>query len=116
MTPPYRELVRLFHILSLESRLRILDELRYGDACVCHLQYLLGRPQAYVSQQLRRLRDAGIVDTYREGTNVFYRLRDQLTRQVIDLALGPVKESRPVNPQCPCPRCKAAYHEVDKAA
>ena len=51
--PEYADRVELFHLLSLENRLRILDELRYGDACVCHLQHKLKKSQAYVSQQLR---------------------------------------------------------------
>ena len=101
----YRTQAKLFHTLSLESRLFILDELRYDDACVCHLQHRLGKPQAYVSQQLRILKDAGLVDTHREGVNVFYRLADSLTRILLDLALGPVDETRPVDPSCPCPRC-----------
>lgn len=96
---------KLFHVLSLENRLRILDELRYGDACVCHLQHRLKKPQAYVSQQLRILKDAEIVDTERDGVNVFYRLIDPLSRQLLRVALGPIDPRRPVDPSCPCPRC-----------
>jgi DNA-binding transcriptional ArsR family regulator len=103
----YRARAELFHLLSLENRLRILDELRYGDACVCHLQHMLKRPQAYVSQQLRILKDAGIVDTHKEGANVFYYLTDPLARGVLDKVLGPLEQNRPVDPGCPCPRCAA---------
>lgn len=52
----YREPARLFHLLSHPARLHILDELRREDAYVYHLQAVLGRPQAYVSQQLQVLR------------------------------------------------------------
>ncbi len=103
--PSYREKAELFHLLSLESRLRILDELRYGDACVCHLQHYLHRPQAYVSQQLRVLKDAGVVDDHKDGVNVFYRLADPTAREMLRIALGPVDADRPVDPACPCPRC-----------
>ena len=103
----HRARAELFHLLALENRLRILDELRYSDACVCHLQHMLKRPQAYVSQQLRILKDAGIVDTHKEGVNVFYFLTDTLARKVLDEALGPLEENRPVDPGCPCPRCAA---------
>ena len=101
----YEATTKLFHLLSLENRLRILDELRYGNACVCHLQHKLKKPQAYVSQQLRILKDAQIVDTERDGVNIFYRLVDPLTRQLIDAALGEVDARRPVDASCPCPRC-----------
>lgn len=103
--PEYAERVKLFHLLSLENRLRILDELRYGDACVCHLQHKLKKSQAYVSQQLRILKDAGVVDTDRDGVNIFYRLVDPLTRRLLDVALGPVDAQRAVDTSCPCPRC-----------
>ena len=99
------ERAKLFYLLSLENRLRILDELRYGDACVCHLQHKLNRPQAYVSQQLRILKDAGIVDSDRDGVNIFYRLVDPLARELLDVALGPIDAQRPVDARCPCPRC-----------
>ena len=103
--PEYADRVELFHLLSLENRLRILDELRYGDACVCHLQHKLKKPQAYVSQQLRILKDAGVVDTDRAGVNIFYRLVDPLTSYLVDVALGPIDVGRPVDARCPCPRC-----------
>jgi DNA-binding transcriptional ArsR family regulator len=103
----HRARAELFHLLSLENRLRMLDELRYSDACVCHLQHMLKRPQAYVSQQLRILKDAGIVDTHKEGVNVFYSLTDSLARGVLDEALGPLEQNRPVDSRCPCPRCAA---------
>lgn len=104
----YKRKAELFHLISLESRLRILDELRYADACVCHLQHHLKRPQAYVSQQLRVLKDAGVVDDHKDGVNVFYRLADPTVREVLRVALGPVNAGRPVDPACPCPRCGEA--------
>ena len=103
--PDYLARAELFHLLSLENRLRILDELRYGEACVCHLQHRLQRPQAYVSQQLRILKDARVVDTNRDGVNIFYHLVDPLARHMLDVALGPMDARRPVDSRCPCPRC-----------
>jgi len=103
--PDYARGAKLFHLLSLENRLRILDELRYGDACVCHLEHKLKKPQAYVSQQLRIIKDADVVDTSRDGVNIFYRLSDPLARQLVDAALGPIDARRPVDASCPCPRC-----------
>ena len=63
----YRQASELFHILSHQARLQMLDELRKDEACVCHLQTVLGRPQAYISQQLRVLREAGVVTDRRDG-------------------------------------------------
>ena len=101
----YRQAVRLFHLLSHPARLRILDELRRDEACVCHLQAVLERRQAYVSQQLRVLREAGVVETRKDGLNVYYRLADQRVGQLLEEVLGPAGECT-VLPGCPCPRCR----------
>jgi DNA-binding transcriptional ArsR family regulator len=52
---------RLFRILSNPARLDLLACLRDGEACVCHLEAALGLRQAYISQQLAVLRQAGLV-------------------------------------------------------
>jgi ArsR family transcriptional regulator len=96
----------LFSLLSHEPRLRILDELRRGEACVCHLQAILGRPQAYVSQQLAVLRDAGVVTDRREGLFVFYRLAGEQVEHVLEQTLGPAGPPKAVA-GCPCPHCES---------
>jgi len=105
MNIEYEQAAALFTLLSHEPRLRILDELRRGEACVCHLQAVLGRPQAYVSQQLGVLREAGVVTDRRDGLFVFYRLADLLVEQLLEQTLGPPGEATGV-PGCPCPGCE----------
>ncbi len=63
----YREAVQIFHLLSHPTRLRILDELRRREACVCHPQAILNRLQPYISQQLRALCEAGPVEGHKRG-------------------------------------------------
>ncbi len=101
----YHQAARLFRLLSHPARLRILGELRRDEACVCHLQAVLGRPQAYVSQQLRVLREAGVVTDHKDGLNVYYRLADRRVERLLEEILGPAGE-RTVPPACPCPRCR----------
>ena len=100
----YGEAAGLFHLLSHRARLQILDELRVEEACVCHLQTVLGRPQAYVSQQLRVLRDAGVVTDRRDGLMVYYQLTADRVAQLLDEVLGPAGERKRL-PNCPCPHC-----------
>ncbi|MGD2148672.1 MAG: metalloregulator ArsR/SmtB family transcription factor [Anaerolineae bacterium] len=106
MEDRYRQASELFHLLSHPGRLRILDELRRDSACVCHLQAVLDRPQAYVSQQLGVLRAAGVVADQRDGLFVFYRLADQKTRRLLEESLGPAGDRTAVT-GCPCPRCQS---------
>jgi len=101
----YSKAANLFHILSHEGRLRILDELRKDEACVCHLQAVLERPQAYVSQQLRVLREADLVTDQRDGLLVYYRLSNQQVERLLEEALGPPGEQACI-PECPCPHCQ----------
>ncbi len=100
----YEPIIRLFSLLGHPARLRILDILRRGEACVCHLQAALGVPQPYVSQQLRVLREAGLISQRREGLFIYYRLVDPRVERLLTEVLGPVTEEAPI-PQCPCPHC-----------
>jgi ArsR family transcriptional regulator len=49
----------------------------HGELCVCHLEEALALAQPNVSRQLGILKSAGIVDSRREGTWVYYRLSEQ---------------------------------------
>lgn len=101
----YESALRLFALLAHPARLRILDILRRGEACVCHLQAALGAPQPYVSQQLRVLREAGVISHRREGLFAYYRLASPQVEHLLTAVLGPVGESLPL-PQCTCPQCQ----------
>jgi DNA-binding transcriptional ArsR family regulator len=100
----YQSKAELFQILSHPVRLQILDALRKQPACVCHLQILTQRPQAYVSQQLRVLRDAGLVVDEKDGQNVYYRLCDQHLDTLLGEVMGPA-ETAITLAECTCPKC-----------
>ncbi len=94
----------LFQMLSHPVRLQILDELRRREACVCHLQAVTGKPQAYISQQLRFLREADLVKDVKVGQNVFYQLTHEKTRIILKEILG--EPGEPSTPDgCTCPYC-----------
>jgi DNA-binding transcriptional ArsR family regulator len=102
----YRRATQTFHLLSHQGRLQILDELRRDEACVCHLQAVLRRPQAYVSQQLRVLREAGVVADRKDGLLVYYRIVDPQVERLLMETLGPAGDATRL-PACPCPKCNA---------
>ena len=66
--------VELFHALSDETRLQIIELLRKGERCVCELTDSLDAAQSRLSFHLRVLRDAGIVRDRKEGRWVHYEL------------------------------------------
>src|SRR3954471_1677866 len=66
--------VDLFHALSDETRLEIIELLRKGERCVCELTDSLDAAQSRLSFHLRVLRDAGIVRDRKDGRWVHYEL------------------------------------------
>lgn len=106
----YDSQIKLFKVLTHPARLAILDILRNGEACVCHMETALGYRQAYLSQQLMVLREAGIVDDQRDGWNVYYRVRKPEVFGVIDAARQALGENQRgslpgVISSCSCPHC-----------
>ena len=103
-------LPRLFKALTHPARLEILDELRGGEQCVCHLEAHLGYRQAYISQQLAVLREAGLIEDRREGWNIFYRVVEPGVFELMDHARSLTGETdaqpaRRRKVDCPCPKC-----------
>jgi len=72
-----RPLTRVFRALGDETRVRIVALLVHGELCVCHVEEALGLSQPNCSRQLGILKSAGIVDSRREGTWVYYRITEQ---------------------------------------
>jgi ArsR family transcriptional regulator len=69
------------------------------------LQTVLRRSQPYVSQQLRVLREAGVVAASKDGLNVYYRLSDQQVGRLLEDVLGPTGQPTRLA-ACPCPHCE----------
>lgn len=107
----YQKQVALLKLLAHPLRLQILDILRSGDECVCHLAAALDKPQPYISQQLAILRKGGALVDQREGTNIFYRLADENVWRLVEAICGPVPDATSHEPArgrlagCHCPKC-----------
>jgi ArsR family transcriptional regulator len=86
-----RPLSRLFRALADETRLRIVALLTHGELCVCHIENALALSQPNASRQLGILRNAGLVDTRRDGSWVYYRLIAQDDGVVQDVLDGLVR-------------------------
>jgi DNA-binding transcriptional ArsR family regulator len=71
-----QELARLFKVLSVDTRVRMILLLRERPLCVNALARALGITPAAVSQHLRVLRDANIVSGEKRGYFVHYRVNE----------------------------------------
>jgi DNA-binding transcriptional ArsR family regulator len=107
-----------FKALMHPTRLAILEMLREGEECVCHMEAMLGLRQAHISQNLMVLRKAGFVSDRRDGWNIFYRVTKPEVYNVLDAmktVIAPagsgskkdkVKISANfINADCICPKC-----------
>ena len=66
---------QLLKALANPDRLLLLCQLSQGERNVSELEALLGIQQPTLSQQLAVLRREGLVDTRRDGKQIFYRGR-----------------------------------------
>jgi DNA-binding transcriptional ArsR family regulator len=75
---------QVFKVLTHPARIAILNILRDGEHCVCHMEAYLGYRQSYISQQIAVLREAGLIQDRRDGWNIFYRVVNPDIYAVLD--------------------------------
>lgn len=78
------EAAEIMKALSNPGRLRILCALVPGEMSVSELEAAVGESQSYVSGQLLRLRNEGLVSCERSGRSMHYRLSDSRVRQMLE--------------------------------
>ena len=95
MAVDHYELEKLFLGLADRTRLRLLGLMATGPVSVGHLVSLTGESQPKISRHLAYLRNAGLVETSRDGKWVYYGLArladpgsDSVLRCVVDELAG----------------------------
>ena len=86
------KLAEVFAVLSVGTRVRIVQLLKEHSLCVNALATRLGVTPAAVSQHLRVLRSAGLVTGEKRGYYVHYRLNERTLarwREVTGILLDP---------------------------
>jgi ArsR family transcriptional regulator, lead/cadmium/zinc/bismuth-responsive transcriptional repressor len=86
--PHIKYLADTFKLMGDPNRLKLLMALRGGEMCVCDLAAFIGLTESAVSHQLRRLRDARLVQPRRDGQILFYRLADDCVEELMSIAEG----------------------------
>ena len=90
MEKPLQEELAQFHAgicqaLADTTRIAILYELAEGRKNVSELVEVLGSPQGTVSRHLKVLRERDMVDSERDGVNVYYSLPDPRIIEALNL-------------------------------
>jgi DNA-binding transcriptional ArsR family regulator len=93
--PVYQIKAEFFRVLGHPVRVRILELLRDGERTVGDLQLQLQMDSSGTSQHLGALRKQGVLDSRREGTSVYYSVRDprifqllEVSRQILNTSLS----------------------------
>lgn len=73
---------RMLRLLADPLRARLVTLLASEQLCTCHLADATGSLPSAVSNQLRHLREAGVVEREAVGRFVYYRLRSEVLAQV----------------------------------
>lgn len=83
-----KKFIRVMKALSDPGRVMILKMLGERALCVCEITALVGLAQPTVSKHMKILEDAGLVESWKEGTWVNYRLADAPDQQYAATMLG----------------------------
>jgi DNA-binding transcriptional ArsR family regulator len=109
---PHEKISDLLTSISNPVRVQILLAIGTGEACVCHLESLLGLRQAYISQQLMTLRKKKVITSRRDGKYIYYRLVEPKVLDIVRVAgqmTGISEEALVIqdHSNCECPKCSS---------
>ncbi|MDD2254786.1 MAG: metalloregulator ArsR/SmtB family transcription factor [Methanoculleus sp.] len=93
--------IKLLKALSDETRIKIIQCLMEGERCACAIVPAVGKAQPTVSQHLKILEEAGVLESRRKGVNVWYTIRSNQAIKIMNI-LGIQKIETPIT----CEECK----------
>lgn len=76
----------MLKILGEPSRMKIVVALLQGEMCVLHIVEAVGGNQSAVSQQLRILKNGGLIKSRREGKNMLYSIADEHVYEIVRMS------------------------------
>lgn len=75
------DLIQIMKALADETRMRILNILKDEELCVCEIEIILDITQSNASRHLNRLTNARILDNYKVGTYVYYKIDEKKVKE-----------------------------------
>lgn len=90
---------QIFKVLANSKRLEIVQLLSNQELSVNEMVFMLGLPQANLSQHLSLLRQGNVVETRREGVTIYYRLSDARIADACQLVKSFLQEQNRLNPE-----------------
>jgi ArsR family transcriptional regulator len=90
----YDQTAKLFKVLGHPMRLAIVQELGERSWCVCELAAHLGLNKSAASKHLSQLKQIGVIEMQRDGTQVLCTLKMPCVFDMMRCALTPKTESQ----------------------
>ena len=76
---------KVFKVLSHPHRMEIVIGLFHDECNVTECQRRMGLPQSTISQHLKALRDANIIEPIRNGNEVCHKVVNEFVIQLINM-------------------------------
>lgn len=76
----------LFSVLAQPTRLKILYFLRDGEQCACRINPYMEEDSSVISRHLVKMREAGILDSRKEGVSIFYWIKENRVFDLLKIA------------------------------
>ena len=74
MSVNYEDIAKKLKVISDPKRLRIIDMLSCDELCACEILEKFDISQPTLSHDMRKLEEAGLISSRREGKNTYYSL------------------------------------------
>ena len=76
--------VDVFKALADPTRLKILECIKDGEKCICEIIPYTGKSQPNVSQHLKVMKHAGIIDERKDGTKIMVKASNDEIFKIVD--------------------------------
>ena len=76
--------VEIFKALTDPTRLKILECIKNGEKCICEIIPYTGKSQPNVSQHLKIMKHAGIIEERKDGTRIMIKVSNNEIYNIID--------------------------------
>ena len=76
--------VEVFKALADPTRLKILECIKNGEKCICEIIPYTGKSQPNVSQHLKVMKHAGIIDERKDGTKIMIKAINDEIFKIVD--------------------------------
>jgi len=93
--------IKLLKALADETRIKIIQCLMEGERCACAIVPAVGKAQPTVSQHLKILEEAGVLESRRKGVNIWYKIKSEKVSPIMKIL-----DIRKIEIPVTCEECK----------